>query len=331
MAERKTNTFYDSDQVRETIESLGVVISAETATDFLCYCPFHANTYSPAFTVGKTNGLYMCHNASCSANRGGTLIGLAMMLSNKNKPEVLRFILSKRSSIADLSKQLEKIAEPEDVKTIDITLVEQFEQKFWSAEKAIDYMHSRGFNDETLKYFRVGYDPKMSMVIVPIFDRNGLPVGFNGRSIEHKKFRLSREFPRNEILFNVHNAKRHGGTAIICESQFDVMRIHQAGFPNAICSFGSHISDNQVRIMQRYFDRIIIMTDADSPGRKSGHDIASKVRGVHIEWAIHDWGVIYPHNAKDAGDMTDEEIKHCINNAVSDVSYRSYAPLAANA
>jgi hypothetical protein len=32
---------------------------------------------------------------------------------------------------------------------------------------------------------------------------------------------------------------------------------------------------------------------------------------------------VYPHEAKDAGDLTDEEIKYCIKNAKSYVEYAS--------
>jgi len=42
-------------------------------------------------------------------------------------------------------------------------------------------------------------------------------------------------------------------------------------------------------------------------------------------WASHEYGKIYPHDAKDAGDMTDEEIKACVINAVSDIEYRSWS------
>jgi hypothetical protein len=42
-------------------------------------------------------------------------------------------------------------------------------------------------------------------------------------------------------------------------------------------------------------------------------------------WASYEYGKIYPHDAKDAGDMTDEEIKACIRNSVSDIEYKSWA------
>jgi hypothetical protein len=43
-------------------------------------------------------------------------------------------------------------------------------------------------------------------------------------------------------------------------------------------------------------------------------------------WASYEYGKIYPHDAKDAGDMTEKEIIACIKNAVSDIEYRSWNP-----
>jgi hypothetical protein len=68
------------------------------------------------------------------------------------------------------------------------------------------------------------------------------------------------------------------------------------------------------------------MTDADEAGRELGISIASKLKNKNILWASHSYGKIYPNGAKDAGDMSDEDIKACINNAISDFEYRSWNP-----
>jgi len=52
-----------------------------------------------------------------------------------------------------------------------------------------------------------------------------------------------------------------------------------------------------------------------------GNNIFNKLRNKDILWASYEYGKIYPHNAKDAGDMTDEEIKLCINNSASHIEY----------
>jgi len=309
------------------VESLGISITGETRSDLLCYCPFHSNTDSPAFTISKTSGLYLCHNSSCQSR--GSLDRLVMLLSNKNVIEATRYIAVRRNeSSTTLSEVISNIDSTHEVRFIEQGKIDFLVSNFNSSDKAREYMFGRGFNEETLKYFEAGFDPSMNMITVPIHDAKGNVIGVNGRSIEGKQFKLTRSIARNSIWFNIHRAKTCGGTAIVFESQFDVMKVHQAGFPNGVCSFGSHISAEQARMLQRYFDRVIIMTDADEAGRKSGHTLSGMLRNTKVEWAIHDWGVIYPRDAKDAGDLTEEEIRHCINNAVSDVAYKSYRQLA---
>jgi len=321
------DTVLDADQVREIIESLGVNIAGDTANDFICYCPFHSNNFSPAFTISKNTGLYMCHNPSCSAGKGGNIIKLMVLLGDKDPMQARRLLLKgSMESGKSLFDRVIELQDESEIKTISHELVAQMEGNYSESDRAKSYMRSRGFDDDTVQHFHVGYDPRLDMVLVPIFNPNGEPVGFNGRTIEGKRFRLSKELPRNELIFNLHNAKKQGGTAIVCESQMDVMKMHQARFPNGVAFLGSSISDRQIYLLQRYFNRIIIMTDADPAGRKAGRDMSTRLRGETLEWAIWDWGVIYPHDAKDVGDMTLEEIKHCIKNAVSDISYRTYSP-----
>jgi DNA primase len=252
-----------------------------------------------------------------------------MVKSTKNPIEAIRFIATRQSeSSASLSDTIKDFDVEHKHRIIPQKNIDKLVDNYRSSKRATGYMESRGFIPTTTDYFEVGYDPGMDMIVVPIHDLTGNVIGVNGRSVEGKRFKLSRSIERNNILFNVHRARKMGGTAIVFESQFDVMKTHQAGFPNGVCFFGSHVSKSQAHILQRSFDRIIIMTDADAAGRKSGHNLSAMLRNKKVEWAIHDWGVIYPHGAKDAGDLTEDEIRHCINNAVSDVAYKSYRQLA---
>ena len=61
-------------------------------------------------------------------------------------------------------------------------------------------------------------------------------------------------------------------------------------------------------------------------GRELGLSIANRLKNKDILWASYEYGKIYPHDAKDAGDMTEKEIIACIKNAVSDIEYRSWNP-----
>jgi len=119
------------------------------------------------------------------------------------------------------------------------------------------------------------------------------------------------------------------------------MRIHQAGYPNVIALLGGHITSYHRDLIDRSFDRIVIMTDFDKkvyrpncrkcqglreceghrPGRELGWAIANGLPNKKLFWAAYDDECVYPHNAKDAGDMTDNEIRQCLSQAVSHFAY----------
>jgi DNA primase len=92
-----------------------------------------------------------------------------------------------------------------------------------------------------------------------------------------------------------------------------------------VATLGGFLSSEQHHLLNRHFNRITILTDADLAGRDLGKSIANKLKFKDLLWGSYEYGKIYPHGAKDAGDMTDEEIKTCIKNAVSDLEYRSWS------
>ena len=192
------------------------------------------------------------------------------------------------------------------------------------SNEAIAYLNSRGINQDSIDYFRLGYSSNMNMVTTPVHSPDGTPIGLVGRSIEGKSFKNSTNLAKSKTLFNIHRAKRIGDQVIVVESNFDAIRIHQAGFPNVVATLGGFLSADQQNILNRHFNKIIIMTDADQAGRELGKSITERLKFKDILWASYEYGKIYPHQAKDAGDMTDEEIKTCIKNSVSDIEYRSW-------
>ena len=68
------------------------------------------------------------------------------------------------------------------------------------------------------------------------------------------------------------------------------MRVHQSGFPNVVATLGGHISGNNIKLLNRYFNKIIIMTDSDEAGRQLGLNIANKLRQKDVLWASYSYG-----------------------------------------
>jgi DNA primase len=317
-------TQYSPAHIKSILKSIGLEIVGETNNDFLCYCPFHSNRHTSSFSVSREKGAFICFNPSCG--EAGTLLELVKRTMHKNDFEAMRYISSKET------EALENFDELLNDAMSDTPMFEEFPQETlvklnddlvteWKAQK---YFESRGINMSSGKYFNLGYSKNMDMVTVPVHSPDGMPIGIVGRSIEGKSFKNSTNLPKSKTLFNVHRAKKIGDHVIVVESSFDAIRIHQAGFPNVVATLGGFLSTEQHHLLNRYFNRITIMTDADLAGRELGLSIANKLRMKDILWSSYSYGKIYPHDAKDAGDMTDEEIKTCIKNAVSDIEYRSW-------
>jgi len=317
-------TQYAPAHIQSIIKSIGLDVVGETSNDFLCYCPFHSNRHTSSFSISREKGAFICFNPSCG--EAGTLLELVKRVMHKNDFEAMRFISTKETeSLENFDEQLAEAMEDKPMfEEFPVDTLKKLYTELVSTKEGIEYFKSRGINQDGVTYFGLGYSKNMGMVTVPVHSPDGMPIGIVGRSIEGKSFKNSTNLPKSKTLFNIHRAKKIGDQVIIVESSFDAIRIHQAGFPNVVATLGGFLSKEQHALLNRYFNKVIIMTDSDLAGRELGFSIANKLRNKSILWSSYEYGKIYPHDAKDAGDMTDEEIKSCIKNSVSDIEYRSW-------
>lgn len=343
----RTGSFekYSRSQIRAVIQAIGLTITGETHSNFLAYCPFHGNRDTPSFTVsGSGTAPYLCFNPGCDEN--GSLVNLVKRLTGRNDFEAMRFIKNKGGETAEITTEELLAAQ------------KPFEWTPWHPQKLAElragfpgsagekYMvDTRGFTRDTCDTFEVGYSEAQRMVTVPLHSPNDIPVGIIGRSIEGKEFKNSKDLPRSKTLFNLNRARRVGDICIVTESSFGTMRYHQAGFPNTVGTLGGHISPENLANLDRNFSMIIIATDFDdkkdhinpkcrvhgvglcpghNPGRELGMTIANALRNRNVMWAVHDYKEVYPRGLKDEGGMTDDEIRHCVENAVSHFEYISW-------
>jgi DNA primase len=312
---------YSASQIKSVLKSIGVDIIAETGNDFLCLCPFHGNRNTPSFSVSKERGAFICFNPSCGES--GSIIDIVKRLTERNEFEAIRFIKVKEiENDIDFEDTLSSVLEdkPDFIEFSQETL-DRLHADLAGNKDARDYFESRGINEESMKHFALGYSSAMNMVITPVHSPDGMPVGLVGRSISEKRFKNSNGLPKNKTMFNLHRAKKLGGIVIVVESNFDAIRVHQAGFPNVVATLGGHISNDNINLLNKYFTKIIIMTDSDEAGRSLGKNIASKLRNKEVLWAMYDDEILYPHGAKDVGDMNDAEIKQCVSNAIPHFQY----------
>lgn len=336
---------YTPEQIELVIQEIGVEVEGETGNDFLCYCPFHGNTDTPSFSVSKRNGTYICFNAACAEQ--GNLTGLVQRMQKYNPMEALRFVMKHKETrhISLAERRKKRIASAGDFNIFPEEPFQRMYRDFWEYPEAVRYMvEERGFEEETLHHFEIGYSVKNDMVIVPMHSPDGKHVGLIGRSIEGKRFKNSPGLPVSRTMWNLNRARAAGDTVVVTEASFDSMRVHQAGYPCTVALLGGHLSLVHIELFNRYFNSIIIMTDFDNkedhispvcrkctgkctghnPGRDLGKAIVEALPRKRVKWASYGFKEVYPNGVKDAGAMHDKEIKQCIQNSVSNFEYRRW-------
>jgi DNA primase len=123
---------------------------------------------------------------------------------------------------------------------------------------------------------RGGRDFFQQRLVVPIRDERGQVLAFTGRTVvdgEPRKYVNTPETPaysKGRVLFALDLARagiQERGHAVLMEGQFDVIVGHQFGVANAIASSGTALTGEQLGLLRRFTDEVVLMFDNDRAGR----------------------------------------------------------------
>jgi DNA primase len=123
---------------------------------------------------------------------------------------------------------------------------------------------------------RDGTDFFAERLVIPIRDERGQPLAFTARTVradEQRKYINSPETPayiKGRVIFGLDLARDEitkRGHAVLMEGQFDVITAHHHGVTNAVASSGTALTDDQVRLLKRFTDELLLVFDADRAGR----------------------------------------------------------------
>jgi len=123
---------------------------------------------------------------------------------------------------------------------------------------------------------RDGTDFFAERLAIPIRDERGQVLAFTARAVrqdEQKKYINSPDSPtyiKGRVIFGLDLARdqiAHQGNAALVEGQFDVITAHQFGVGNAVASSGTALTEDQVRLLKRFTDELLLVFDSDRAGR----------------------------------------------------------------
>jgi DNA primase len=127
------------------------------------------------------------------------------------------------------------------------------------------------------------YDRFRGRIIFPIFDETGKVIAYSARILiddkSQPKYINSPEtqlFNKSKTLYGFNFAKqiiRKHDFAILTEGQMDVILTHQVGYSNSVASSGTSFTEDQLKLIKKYTNNLLISFDGDSAGINSSKKV----------------------------------------------------------
>lgn len=150
----------------------------------------------------------------------------------------------------------------------------------------INYLKKKGFLEEEMvktgtfgksNYGGKLYDRFMGRLVFPLIDFRGQILGFSGRVLpgakkEAGKYINSPEteiYHKSQMVFGLNLAKdaiRSENTVIVVEGEFDMISPYQAGIKNVVAVKGTAFTEEQLQLLRRYAETLVLALDADFAG-----------------------------------------------------------------
>lgn len=207
-------------------------------------------------------------------------------------------------SIADEIRSISQVAS-QDYTRPDPKKVEQFIEDLQSNTEAKDYLKvQRGFTEETLTHFKVGYDKSKDAIAIPVYKDKEL-INIKYRFLKPDKIRYTSERNAETWLYyeeGIEEAKKKGGVLIV-EGEMDLMSVWQAGITNVVSvASGKDSYGVWIELLDR-IPKVYIAFDNDEGGRTSSKKFAERI-GLDKSFEI-----IYPEGIKDANEYFNKHDK----------------------
>lgn len=185
--------------------------------------------------------------------------------------------------------------------------------------RAYDVPHSywtdvRGFSDQTIKRFRLGYDFTRNLCTIPVWDHRGGYKGIITRRLDGgmPKYQNPKGMRTSQVLYGAWMAKGLRKIALV-EGPLDAVSCWDARVP-ALAMFGSRFSAAHRKILLELgIKEVVCMTDNDEAGDHVIDEIHDMMRR-DVRLSVMEYRPYW--NAKDPGELTPQQRRKGYHSAV---------------
>jgi len=289
--------------------------------NFFGVCPFHDDS-NPSMCVSREKQIYTCFSCHATGNVYTFLMNYEHIefrealkyLGEKVGIDTGNIHVAKKTTKYDklyeaynfslkyfqnnLNSNVGKTAKNYlQSRQIDESLIKEFEigLSLETRDDLTKLLESKSYDLVTLN--RIGlssdnHDIYNDRIMFPLYDISGRVVGFSGRIYKdnnQNKYLNTKEtdiFKKGELLYHYHIAKeecRLKKSVIIMEGFMDVIRASSIGIKNTVALMGTALTKEQLNLIKRLSNNIILCLDGDDPGQHATLNIGNQLLDSGIE------------------------------------------------
>ena len=311
MAPTRHNYSNFTDELRARLSVVDVVGRVVPLTrkgqNYWGCCPFH-NEKTPSFSVNEEKGFFHCFG--CGEH--GDIISFTMKHNNMD----FKSAITELANMAGLKMPDYKPRDPNVVKREDALFdiceraAQTIAEKLFTPEAAhaLEYVRRRGFTDEEIKKYRIGYAPKNNIIankfaeskflipsglcrrgdygmydffrdklMFPIFNAHGKIVAFSGRSLDGSEPKYINTtdtdiFHKRQTVFGFNFAREsihRANRSIVVEGQIDAIKMQVNGFGETVAPLGTALTEDHIALLCKSNRNITFCFDGDGAGQKA--------------------------------------------------------------
>ncbi len=300
-----------TDELRERLSIVDVVGRRVPLTkkgqNYWGCCPFH-NEKTPSFCVSEEKGFCKCFGCGES----GDIISFTMKINNMD----FKSAIEELANMAGMKMPEYKPRDPKIVQReeslFDIceTAAKLYTEKLFTPDgaHALEYVRKRGFTDDMIKKYRIGYAPKNNLIankftntrqvidaglcrrgdygmydffrdklMFPIMNPKGKVVAFSGRALDgtEPKYINTTDtdiFHKRQTVFGLSFAREaihRANRSIVVEGQIDAIKMQTNGFGETVAPLGTALTEDHIALLCKSNRNIVFCFDGDTAGLKA--------------------------------------------------------------
>ena len=291
--------------------------------NFFGVCPFHDDS-NPSMCVSREKQIYTCFSCHATGNvftflmnyehidfketlrylgeKVGVNVSGIQIKQKSNKFDKLydAYKFSVKYFQNNLSSSVGKMAKSYLAgRSITDEIIKEFEigLSLEARDDLTKLLMKKEYDLATLN--RIGlssddHDIYNDRIMFPLYDVSGNVVGFSGRIYKdngQNKYLNTKEtdiFKKGEMLYHYHIAReecRLKKSVIVMEGFMDVIRASTIGIKNTVALMGTALTKEQIALIKRLSNNIILCLDGDGPGVKAATSIGEELlkQGVEVK------------------------------------------------